>query len=59
MADIKQAAKWLKAERDAIRHDRDWWLTPYFPRLVTFEVAGAEHELNCDDLAADDWELVP
>lgn len=56
MADIKQAAQWIKEGHDAVRHDHDWWLTPWFPLNGTFEVCGAEHELNCDDLAANDWE---
>ena len=58
MSDIKRAAQWLELGRDVIRKGCDWWLTPYFPRKDTFLVAGETHELNCDDLSAEDWEVV-
>jgi hypothetical protein len=65
MADIKQAARWLSEGRDVVRGsaDRLWWLTPWYPlrgTFTAFTVCGEKkQELNCADLLADDWEIVP
>lgn len=65
MADIKQAAKWVAQGKDVERAsaDKTWWLTPWYPLRGTFQVVEAgsvrKSELNCNDLLADDWEIVP
>jgi len=61
MADIKQAAKWVKEGHDVLRAsaDRKWWLTPYYPLRGTFGMCGEKkQELDCADLLADDWEVI-
>ncbi len=64
MADIKQAAKWLQEGKDVQRttYATRFWLTPYWPKKLTFDVVcadGGRHELDCFDLLAEDWEMVP
>lgn len=58
MADIQQAALWIREGMDVRRPDRGWWLTAWYPQKESWDIAGDDHELNCDDLLADDWEIV-
>lgn len=63
MADIKQAAKWIMEGHDVwrISDDKQRWITPYYPGKTTFAVVdsnGDRESLTCDDILADDWEIV-
>jgi hypothetical protein len=65
MADIKQAAKWMK-EGFKVRRE-SWPVRSFclhlgesdfsFPCIIT-EEDSCSNQLDCDDLLASDWEIV-
>jgi hypothetical protein len=64
MANIQEAAKWMRTGRDVRRaaYAGKLWLVPYEPRRETFQIVRADgldrvRCLTCEDLLADDWEL--
>lgn len=63
MANIIQAAAWLKGGNDVWRtsDNEERWVTPYYPLSGTFSLVdtmGDRERLTCEDLMAEDWELV-
>jgi hypothetical protein len=62
MADIKQAAKWLGEGRTVSRAEyaSEWWVSAFMPNLLQLDICsadGPDHQLDCQDLLADDWEI--
>jgi hypothetical protein len=64
MADIKQAAQWLREGKDVARDARQdrYWVVPFYPlSCLHFEVCrfdGETGQLDLEDLLAEDWIIV-
>ena len=62
MANVQQAAKWIQEDKTVQRaaYAGRWWASAWHPGLFQWCIGcadGGEHELDCYDLLADDWEI--